>query len=283
MCDMWCMWCVMRAANVHAAFEIQPDDYHWQRLICVTCCLCNCCIHFCRWASQVPFIQSGPSICHGIAPCNLTQVTLNHSLHLIHAGHSHSSTSSLALSSRLSQVGHIPYQTQTTIMRVAFLMTPERGSAQSENICLGTQCTLKSWRATIQGQGQCLILYVFSLAWWQQLRTKDLVSITWSSSRWAPLPILSPQLMFQFLSHHSPAQVKECRCGPENPRSNSVTYLLVMFSFGLIFFYLNLSLSLLADYIRLPRSLYLVLTPYHPNHWLSLVLSSGWLLIVLSV
>ena len=38
-----------------------------------------------------------------------------------------------------------------------------------------------------------------------------------------------------------------------------------------------------ADCIRLPRSLYLVLSPYHPNCWSPLVLSSGCLLIILSV
>ena len=48
------------------------------------------------------------------------------------------------------------------------------------------------------------------------------------------------------------------------------------------FLCLNPLLSSSADYIRLPRSLYLVLSPYHPNHQSSLVLSSGCLLIILS-
>ena len=53
----------------------------------------------------------------------------------------------------------------------------------------------------------------------------DLVPVTWSCSRWAPLLILSPQLLFQLLLHH-PQVLKGHRYGPEKVKSDSVNYLL---------------------------------------------------------
>ena len=84
----------------------------------------------------------------------------------------------------------------------------------------------------------------------------------------------------------SPSTLHETRYLPGSSpgASSSTIFISIMLHFHLdfLFLYLNPFLSSSADYIGLPCSLYLVLSPYHPNHWSSHVLSSGSLLIVLS-